>query len=138
MTRLLANIDVDDLAAAERFYCAAFDLRPARRFDDDVVELAGANAAIYLLRKAAGTRATEAADDRRRYTRHWTPVHLDFVVDDLDAAIARSLAAGAIQEAPVRDAAWGRIALMADPFGHGYCLIEFSAAGYDAVAATIR
>jgi len=24
---------------------------------------------------------------------------------------------------------------MADPFGHGYCLIEFTKAGYDAIAS---
>ena len=27
-----------------------------------------------------------------------------------------------------------RIALLADPFGHGFCLIQFSEQGYDAVA----
>lgn len=137
MTHLLVNVDVDDLAAAEQFYCAAFELRPARRFGADAVELVGANAALYLLRKAAGTPAADTSGARRDYARHWTPVHLDFVVDDLDAAIARSLAAGGVQEHAVQSAAWGRIAVMADPFGHGYCLIEFSAAGYDAIASTL-
>src|SRR5690606_14256459 len=46
---LLINIDVPDLAAAEAFYTAAFELRPARRFGEDAVELLGANAPIYLL-----------------------------------------------------------------------------------------
>src|SRR5690606_18149591 len=49
--RLLLNIDVPDLAAAEAFYVAAFGLAPARRFGDAVVELVGAEAPIYLLRK---------------------------------------------------------------------------------------
>lgn len=70
----------------------------------------------------------------RAYERHWTPLHLDFVVEDLEAAIERSLAAGGLQEEPVREASWGWIAVMSDPFGHGYCLIQFSAAGYDAVS----
>ena len=30
--------------------------------------------------------------------------------------------------------AWGRIAHMADPFGHGFCLIQFVGRGYDEVA----
>ena len=37
--RLLLNIDVPDLAAAEAFYVAAFGLNPARRLGDGVVEL---------------------------------------------------------------------------------------------------
>jgi len=32
-------------------------------------------------------------------------------------------------------ASWPRhIALMADPFGHGFCLIEFRGRGYDEIA----
>ncbi len=32
-----------------------------------------------------------------------------------------------------RDAPYGRIAMLADPFGHGFCLLQFSARGYDAL-----
>lgn len=135
MTEILVNVDVSDAEAAERFYCAAFQLRPARRFGTGVVELVGASARIYLLERAAGTSASGASAHTRTYRRHWTPIHLDFVVDDLEAAIGRSMSAGAIQEAAVREESWGRIALMADPFGHGYCLIQFSVAGYDAITA---
>ena len=131
---LLVNIDVDDLAAGERFYVAAFGLRPARRFGTTGVELLGGPAPIYLLAKAAGTRPTPAAAQVRDYARHWTPLHLDFVVDDIDAAVARALAAGATLEAAPADHAWGRLALLADPFGHGFCFVQFTGAGYDAIA----
>ena len=47
--RLLLNIDVPDLAAAEAFYVAAFGLEPARRFGDGAVELLGAQMPLYLL-----------------------------------------------------------------------------------------
>ncbi len=130
--RLLLNIDVPDIAQAERFYVAAFGLRPSRRFGDDGVELLGAQVPIYLLRKAAGTPG--AGDAARSYERHWCPLHCDVVVDNVDAALARALAAGARQEGEVRDAAWGRIVQLADPFGHGWCLIRFTEAGYDAIA----
>jgi lactoylglutathione lyase len=70
----------------------------------------------------------------RRYARHWSPLHCDVVVDDLDVALARAVAAGALQEGATRDTSWGRIVQLADPFGHGWCLIQFSAAGYDAIA----
>ncbi|MFC4729069.1 VOC family protein [Coralloluteibacterium thermophilus] len=132
MPGLLINIDVEDLERAEAFYCAALDLRVGRRFGGGVLELLGTDAPIYLLENKAGTRA--AADSVRDYARHWTPVHADFVVDDLDAACRRALAAGASAEGPVRSHAWGRIAQFADPFGNGFCLVAFSERGYDAIA----
>jgi lactoylglutathione lyase len=134
---LLLNIDVDDLVRAEAFYREAFGLRRGRRFGDDGLELLGAEAPVYLLHKAAGSAAVGAgiaAASRRDYTRHWTPLHCDVVVDDLDAALARARAAGATQEGEVRDAAWGRIVQLADPFGHGWCLLQFQGRGYDAIA----
>ena len=135
MPGLLLNIDVPDIAAGERFYTAALGLRVGRRFGPDFVELVGSDAPIYLLRKDAGTTIGPAGGDRRRYERHWSPIHPDFVVDDMDAAVGRALAAGAVQEGATCDAPYGRLAMFADPFGHGFCLIEFNAEGYDAVAA---
>lgn len=81
---LLINIDVPDLPAAEALYTQAFGLSAGRRFGDGGVELLGAQAPIYLLQNAAGSIA--AADMPRDYTRHWTPVHLDVVVDSLRSA----------------------------------------------------
>jgi predicted enzyme related to lactoylglutathione lyase len=131
---MLVNIDVDDLARAEAFYVEALGLSAARRFGGDSVELLGAGAPVYLLKKAAGSAAGDASAQTRDYRRHWTPVHLDFVVDELDAALARALAAGAKLEGTPRTANWGRIATLADPFGHGLCLIEFRNRGYDEIA----
>jgi predicted enzyme related to lactoylglutathione lyase len=128
---LLLNIDVPDVAVAERFYVAAFGLTVGRRFGDDFVELLGWPAPLYLLQKDAET--VGAGGDLRRYGRHWTPVHADIAVEDLDAAVDRAVAAGAIVERPAASAAYGRIAMLADPFGHGFCLIEFTARGYDAL-----
>ena len=51
-------------------------------------------------------------------------------VPDLDAALARAVAAGATLERPVSEAAWGRMANLADPFGHGLCLLQFHGRGY--------
>jgi predicted enzyme related to lactoylglutathione lyase len=131
---LLVNIDVDDLERAVAFHVAAFDLRVGRRFGAHGVEMVGADSAIYLLAKAAGSLPVPGVAQRRDYGRHWTPVHLDFVVADVAAAVARAEAAGARLEGEVRRHEWGRIAVMADPFGHGFCLIEFTGEGYDAIA----
>ncbi|MDI1483373.1 VOC family protein [Polyangium sp. y55x31] len=134
MTILLVNIDVDDLDRAIHFYTGAFDLRIGRRFGAAGVELLGANAAIYLLVKQAASVPFPGSTSPRSYGRHWTPVHLDFVVEDLDGALARAEAAGAVRESDVAAHAWGRIVVLADPFGHGLCLIQFSEKGYDAIA----
>jgi lactoylglutathione lyase len=134
MPGLLINIDVPDIAAAEAFYTAAWGLRVRRRLGEDFVELVGTDAPIYLLLKKAGTSIGPAGGDERRYERHWTPIHPDLVVDDIDSATARALAAGARQEGETCDAAYGKLAMFADPFGHGFCLIEFNAEGYDAIA----
>ena len=132
--RLLVNVDVPDLPRAERFYTAALGLTVGRRFGDGAVELLGAAAPIYLLSSLAGSPPFSGAKEPRRYERHWTPVHLDFAVDDLDAALARAEAAGARLDLPVRQTAWGRLAVLSDPFGHGFCLLQFEGTGYDAIA----
>jgi predicted enzyme related to lactoylglutathione lyase len=128
---LLLNIDVPDIAAAERFYTTAFGLEVGRRFGTDFVELLGWPAPVYLLTKAAGT--VGAGGDLRCYARHWTPFHIDVVVDDVDAAVARAVAAGAMLESPAKDTSYGRIAMLGDPFGHGFCLLHFNEKGYDAL-----
>jgi uncharacterized glyoxalase superfamily protein PhnB len=133
-TTLLVNIDVDDLQKATDFYCKAFGLQIGRRFGADAVELLGATSPIYLLVKPNGTVASASSRHLRSYARHWTPVHLDFVVDEIDGAVDRARNAGARLENPVRMNNWGKIAMLADPFGHGVCLIEFIGKGYDEIA----
>jgi predicted enzyme related to lactoylglutathione lyase len=134
MPGLLINIDVPDLAAGERFYTAALGLTVSRRFDQDIVELTGCDVPIYLIQKPAGSPIGPEAGDFRRYNRHWTPVHPDFTVADLDLAVAQALAAGAKPEGETLDLPYGRQAMFADPFGNGFCLIEFNDMGYDALA----
>src|SRR5216683_4844747 len=120
---LLVNIDVSDLRRAVAFYSEAFGLAVTRHFGAAGAELGGWPARLYLLEKPAGS--VGAGDSRRRYERHWTPVHLDVVVDDIEAALARAVAAGALAESEILIAAWGKLVVLADPFGHGICLVEF-------------
>lgn len=136
MPGVLINIDVPDMDEGLAFYAHAFGLQVGRRFNDTFVELLGLPAPLYLLQNDAGTGISPSGDDIRRYDRHWSPVHLDIVVDDLEPAIAQVIAAGAIQEGKTRTAPYGRLALFADPFGHGFCLIEFNDQGYDALVST--
>lgn len=130
---VLVNIDVPNLAAAVRFYGKALGLKPARRLGKDIREMRGGSSEIYLLRKAAGTRATPAGKSKRSYRRHWTPVHLDFVVSNVRQATKRAVAAGGRLEADIQTYKWGSIAKMSDPFGNGFCLVEFRGKGYDEI-----
>ena len=129
---VLINIDVPDLKRAVAFYTEAFDLKVIRRFGEDGAELAGWPVSLFLLEKPAGSIG--AADQPRTYERHWTPVHLDVVVEDVDEAVIRATQAGAKVEQAARTAIWGRIAILTDPFGHGLCLIQFLDRGYDEIA----
>jgi predicted enzyme related to lactoylglutathione lyase len=133
VTALLVNIDVDDLERATRFYCAALGLQVGRRFDG-WTELVGTSAPLYLLPKAPETPVSPKSDQKRDYRRHWTPVHLDFVVDDIEQSLARAKAAGASVESAVTEHAYGRLVLLADPFGNGFCLLQFTGRGYDEIA----
>ncbi len=132
---ILINIDIDDLQRGTAFYAGLLELRIGRRFGDGGVELVGGAVPFYLLVKPAGSVASEATPDRRRYDRHWTPVHLDFVVADVDRAVERALELGATLDTPAVSHAWGRIARLADPFGNGFCLLQFLGRGYDEIAS---
>ncbi|WP_041448898.1 VOC family protein [Anaeromyxobacter sp. Fw109-5] len=135
MIELRICIDVPDLERAVRFYTDALGLVPGRRFGAAGVELLGGPCPVDLLVKQPGTRANPGSAQVRDFARHWTPVHLDVVVPDLDAALPRALAAGATQEGEVQTHAWGRLSLLADPFGHGLCLLQMTGRGYDAIAS---
>jgi predicted enzyme related to lactoylglutathione lyase len=132
--QILVNVDVDDLEKAICFYKAAFGLKVGRRFGVDGVEMLGSSAPVYLLVKRAGTAVSGTTAQRRSYDRHWTPVHLDFVVEEIESAVRHAVDAGARLEGAVATHKWGRLALMVDPFGHGFCFVEFLGRGYDEIA----
>jgi predicted enzyme related to lactoylglutathione lyase len=134
MPDLLVNIDVSDLEKAIEFYSAALGLQLARRLGPDIAEMHGRSAPIYLIRHASGIPPFPSASQGREYTRHWTPVHLDFVVHELGSSVARARAAGAHAESEVREFGGGRYVVLSDPFGNGFCLIEFAGRGYTEVA----
>ena len=80
---------------AELFFLG-LGLRVGRRlFGGSIAELLGAQSPSYLLPKAPGTVASRGASAVRDYRRHWTPVHLDFEVDDVTAPVERAIGAGA-------------------------------------------
>ena len=129
-----AYFEVAELERGITFYCDGLGLSLKRRLGPNWVELDGANLPIFLLVDRPATADLGGKRVRRSFARHWTPVHLDFVVPDLDATVARLTGLGASLDRPVQSREYGRIANMADPFGNGFDLIEFSGAGYDRIS----
>jgi predicted enzyme related to lactoylglutathione lyase len=133
--RLLVNIDVPDLDRGVGFYRDGLGFVLRRwLFDRTVAELTFASVSCFLIEKRPGTPPVAGHDATRHYAPHWTPLHLDLVVPDVDLALTRAIAAGARIETPAADQAFGRIATLRDPFGHGFCLIALADGGYDNVS----
>lgn len=127
----IINIDVPDVDRAVEFYTAATGCRVGRRLDPDVAELLCGDVRLYLLKQPEHSAAAANPSGTRCYTRHWTPVHVDFVVADLPAAVARAERAGAIREGDPSTWRGATHVTFADPFGHGFCLIAFRNGTYE-------
>jgi|SRR5690606_34016303 len=132
---LLVDIDVPDLAQGVDFYCEAFGLRLARVLDQDVAELVGGSSVIYLLQKDADSTCASSTAEQRHYSRHWTPVHLDFVVENIQTATQQVIEAGAVRESDCVEWRGSKCITFSDPFGNGFCLIEFEGDTYRSDAA---
>ena len=121
--RYSVSIDVPQLDAGLRFYRDALGLSEVARPVETYVILKCGDSQIGLIEKPAGTSPAKGADDVRRYERHWTPVHVDFHVDDFDGVLARALHAGAKCEQKFPGGDHPPIAFCSDPFGNGFCII---------------
>ncbi|TBR12532.1 MAG: glyoxalase [Rugosibacter sp.] len=118
------SVDVPTLADGVRFYSDAFGFSKVAEPVPGVAVLRAGTAEICLLEKSAGSSPSICTQEKRHYERHWTPVHLDFHVDDVKASLAKALEAGAKQEHFFEDGDHPSVAMCSDPFGHGFCLIE--------------
>jgi len=124
MNSVSVGVDVPDLTEAVRFYTSAFGFSKSSEPVPGVAVLRAGDVEICLLERPAGSQASARTAETRHYDRHWTPVHLDIHVDDLEVALAKALDAGATQEQFFENPEHGSVAFCGDPFGHGFCLIE--------------
>ena len=127
MIRIEVCIDVPDLARGIRFYADALGFSKVAEPYPGVAVLKAGDAAITLLEKPEQSRPSPSTRNLRHYDRHWTPVHLDFHVDDLTAALERAVRAGAVKEQFFENPEHGSAAFCADPFGNGFCLLQSKA-----------
>lgn len=123
MIRLSVSIDVPDLAKAESFYVEALGCKKIRNQGDKMIVLSTDNAEIYLQERETGSTAIKGSNIMRNYERHWTPVHLDFLREDVNEVVAKVIKSGGQHEGG-ESGEWGSIAHCVDPFGNGFCIIN--------------
>jgi predicted enzyme related to lactoylglutathione lyase len=124
MVTMSVSIDVPGLEQGIAFYSAAFGFSKVAVPHPGVALLRAGEITICLLEKQAGSKPSPNAAKTRTYERHWTPVHVDFHVDNFSEALDRAVAAGAVVEQRFDNPKFGSAAFCSDPFGHGFCLIE--------------
>ncbi len=113
-------IDVDDVGRAVEFYSHGLGLDLVEQHEDWAHVRLGEQT-FWIMKVAPGP----VGPVRRNYVRHWTPVHLDFLVDDIDAAVERALAAGGKLDGAIRRSAHlGDLANLSDPAGNGVDLVQ--------------
>ena len=133
MNEILVNIDVPNLEDGVAFYSNGLSFEKLRVFGGRVAEMSAGNCRVYLLAKSEGTPSTTFNEQHRPYMRHWTTVHLDVSVPRIESALEKAQAAGGTLESGPETHEWGTIAELSDPFGNGFCIIQFTEAGYDAI-----
>src|SRR5688572_22813153 len=109
MVRVSICIDVPDLSAATAFYCDVLGCSVERQQGSHGTLSAG-GMRLQLLLKEAGTAATGNGTCYRTYERHWTPVHLDVDVEDIDATLAVVTRSSGTVES-VQRGEWGAAAI---------------------------
>jgi predicted enzyme related to lactoylglutathione lyase len=125
MPKVSISIDVLDMDEAILFYTKALGCKKLRA-GTDTTKLTADNVDIYLLKRSLNSNPLITGTSIRNFDRHWTPVHLDFSVTDLDHAITLVNKFGGIKEGS-ESGDWGSIAFCADPFGNGFCLCKINA-----------
>lgn len=123
MTTVHVSIDVPRLDDGVRFYDRVFGFAEKARPFPTMAVLDADNVSICMHQRDAGSQPSAGGEDRRRYERHWTPVHLDLHVDDFDAALDRVRAEGGAVENEFRPEGKKPVAFCSDPFGNGFCVI---------------
>jgi len=121
--RVNLSIDVPELEAGLRFYAAVFGFVEKARPFPTMAVLDANNVTVCMHAKPAGTKSSKGGSELRRYERHWTPVHLDFDVPELDAVLAKVRAEGGAVENEFRTQGPKPVAFCSDPFGNGFCVI---------------
>ena len=121
LAKATVSIDVSDMKQAIEFYTQALGCEFKKKYTDEWQVVTAGSLDLHIQQKEEGSIA--AADHRRDYSRHWTPVHLDFIVDDIKPACdAVEKFGGTVEKQSFSEVA--DLANCADPFGNGFDFIR--------------
>ena len=122
MKGLIPHLVCADASAAIDFYVRAFDAV-------ELTRMPGPNGKLMHAMLMIGGSALMLVDEMPQYgvlsptSLNGTPVTVHRYVDDVDAAIARAMEAGATVTMPAADMFWGdRYGVVQDPSGHKWSL----------------
>jgi predicted enzyme related to lactoylglutathione lyase len=121
--KVTVSIDVPSIDEGIEYFGKAFGFVETSRPHPGYAMLSVGESTIGLLAKPAGSSPAQGSSDVRRYDRHWTPVHIDFRVEDFEVTLANALKAGAKTEQIHRVPGYPPVAFCSDPFGHGFCIV---------------
>jgi predicted enzyme related to lactoylglutathione lyase len=124
--QVTVSIDVPSIEEGLKFFGSVFGFIESARPHPGYAMMISGDATIGLLAKPAGSSPAPGSNDVRKYERHWTPVHVDFRVDDFEGTLDRALANGAKSEQVHRMPGFPPVAFCSDPFGHGFCIVGLS------------
>ncbi len=108
--KLLVFAYAGDFETQVRFWCSALDV-PEDMHGPNWAQFRVGDARVAIHRVRDEPRDTDA-------------FHLNIVVDDLEAARERFLAAGASEVRGIQDEAFGQSTIVADPDGRSITLVE--------------
>ena len=124
MPTIAVCIDVPEMDKAIAFYTKALGFEFVKK-ETEHAELSASGLTVYLSEKAAGTNPLIVGQAVRHYERHWTPIHLDVIVSDIEQCISSVLEMGGVKEGE-KSGDWGSIAFCSDPFGNGFCVMQYA------------
>jgi len=124
MAKISISIDVSDMTKAILFYTKALGCSELRA-GEDTTKLSADNINIFLLKKESKSNPLIAGTASRNYERHWTPVHLDFNVTEIEKVASLVNEFGGSTEGS-ESGDWGEVKYCADPFGNGFCLCQIN------------
>lgn len=124
MPNISVCIDVSKMKKAIQFYCKALGCKLVKE-GEEYTELSADGLKMYLIERAAGTNPLVVGEAARNYERHWTPIHLDFAVPNIEQCVASILEMGGVREGE-ESGDWGSAAYCADPFGNGFCVMQYN------------
>jgi len=124
MAEVSISIDVSDMEKAILFYTKALGCSELR-IGEDTTKLSADNVSIFLLKKESKSNPLITGTASRNYERHWTPVHLDFNVSEIEKTVSLVKEFGGINEGS-ESGDWGAVEFCSDPFGNGFCLCQIN------------